>query len=205
MSRSTYLWRTLTPRQREDLMAWRKRQGLPWHRPPHRASERTRYHVTAACFEHRPYIGQSEERMQAFCQRLLGVFKAHDALIHAWCVLPNHYHALIETTAILAVLADLGRMHGRLSFEWNGQENTRGRQVWCGAAERYMRNDAHFWATMNYIHHNPVHHGYVEKWEQWPFSSAPAFLKSVGRERAETIWREYPILDYGRGWDDPQM
>jgi len=26
-----------------------------------------------------------------------------------------------------------------------------------------MRNDAHFWATMNYVHHNPVPHGYVQR------------------------------------------
>jgi hypothetical protein len=27
----------------------------------------------------------------------------------------------------------------------------------------------------------------------------------VGRETAEKIWREYPILDYGKKWDvDPQ-
>ncbi|PYK60819.1 MAG: hypothetical protein DME21_10750, partial [Verrucomicrobia bacterium] len=77
--------------------------------------------------EHRHYIGQNGERMQTFCDALLGVFAKRQALIHAWCVLPNHYHALIETREILAVLADLGRMHGRLSFEWNGEELTRGR------------------------------------------------------------------------------
>ena len=119
--------------------------------------------------------------------------------------MPNHYHALIETTEILAVLADLGRMHGRLSFEWNGEENTRGRQVWCGAAERYMRNDAHFWATMNYIHHNPVHHGYVAHWQDWPFSSASEYLAAIGREEAARLWKEYPVLDYGKGWDEAKF
>jgi putative transposase len=205
MGRPTYLWRKLTPGQREDLMAWRQRQELPWHRPPHRASEKVRYHITAACFEHRHHIGHSDERMQSFCDTLLGVFKSHSALIHAWCVLPNHYHALIETAEILIVLAGLGRMHGRLSFSWNGEENLRGRQVWCGAAERYMRNDTHFWATMNYVHHNPVHHGYVKQWHDWPFSSAQEYLEQMGREFAAKTWREYPILDYGKGWDDPDL
>ncbi len=205
MSCPTYLWRKLTPKQRDELMAWRKQQGLPWHRPPHRTSEKTRYHVTAACFEHAPFIGHSRDRMEIFCGTLLGVFRSRNALIHAWCVMPNHYHALIETTEILAVLADLGRMHGRLSFEWNGEENTRGRQVWCGAAEHYMRNDAHFWATMNYIHHNPVHHGYVAHWQDWPFSSASEYLAAIGREEAARLWKEYPVLDYGKGWDEAKF
>jgi putative transposase len=205
MTRPTYLWRQLTAKQREELMAWRKRQGLPWHRPPHRASEKTRYHVTAACFEHRHYIGHGPERMQSFCETLVGLFDAKGARTHAWCVLPNHYHALIETTGILAVLTELGRMHGRLSFRWNGEEHSRGRQVWCGAAERYMRNDGHFWATMNYVHHNPVHHGYVQHWQEWPFSSAQEYLAQMGWQFAERIWREYPILEYGKGWDNPDF
>ena len=187
------------------MLEWRKRQGLPWHRPPHRGGEKTRYHVTAACFEHRPFIGQSVERLESFCSTLLSVTQGHGTQIHAWCVLPNHYHALIETTAILKVLADLGRMHGRLSFQWNGEEQTRGRQVWCGAVERFMRNDAHFWATMNYVHHNPVHHGYVEHWQDWPFSSAQEYLAGMGREEATRIWNDFPVLDYGKGWDAPSM
>jgi len=205
MSGTTYLWRKLTSKQREGLMVWRKRQGLPWHRPPHRAGDKTRYHVTAACFEHRHYIGWNEDRMQSFCDTLLAVFKGRSALIHAWCVLPNHYHALIETSDILGVLNDLGRMHGRLSFLWNGEENARGRQVWCGVAERYMRNDAHFWATLNYVHNNPVHHGYAGCWQDWPFSSAQEYLAEMGRMFAEKTWREYPILGYGKGWDDAAL
>jgi len=205
MSQPAYLWRNLSPKQREDLMFWRKRQGLPWHRPPHRASENTRYHVTAACFEHRHYIGHSPQRMQAFCGRLLGVFQQRHTLIHAWCVLPNHYHALIETTAILDLLADLGRMHGRLSHDWNGEEQTRGRQVWCGAVERYLRNDAHFWATINYVHNNPVHHGYVQRWQDWPFSSTDEYLAQMGHDEAARVWKQYPVRNYGKGWDDSEL
>ena len=205
MDKRTYLWRKLTPRQRADLMIWRKRQGLPWHRPPHRASEKTRYDLTAACFEHRHYLGHTPERMEAFCSTLLGLFQQRAALVYAWCLLPNHYHALIETGEILAVLADLGRMHGLLSFRWNGEEQTRGRQVWCGAVERYLRSDAHFWATMNYVHHNPVHHGYVRRWQDWPFSSATEYLTRIGRAEAARLWEAYPVLDCGKGWDDPEL
>jgi putative transposase len=205
MSAPTYIWRKLTPKQREDLLGWRKQQGLPWHRPPHRADPSTQYHITAACYEHRPYIGHGRERMESFSATLLGVFTARKAQIHAWCVLPNHYHALIETAVVLDVLADVGRMHGRLSFQWNGEEQTRGRQVWCGAAERFMRNEGHFWATLNYVHNNPVHHGYVQCWQDWPYSSANEYLTQMGREEAARIWKEFPILDYGKGWDDAKL
>ena len=68
-----------------------------------------------------------------------------------------------------------------------------------------MRSEAHIYATVNYIHHNPVHHGYVERWQEWPYSSAADYLESVGGDEAARRWREYPILDFGKGWDDPEM
>jgi len=54
---------------------------------------------------------------------------------------------------------------------------------------------------MNYVHNNPVHHGYVDRWTDWPWSSAEKYLEAVGRDRASEIWREYPLLDYGKKWD----
>jgi putative transposase len=205
MSTPAYLWRKLTDKQRDELMSWRKRQGLPWHRPPHRAGEHQRFHVTAACYEHAPHIGWRPERMIQFSELLVATLNQHETQVHAWCVLPNHYHALVETRRILEVLKSLAQMHGRTSFAWNKGEATRGRQVWCGAAERYMRNDGHFWATLNCVHHNPVHHGYATRWQEWPFSSAREYLEMMGREFAEQTWKEYPLLDYGQGWDDPSL
>jgi putative transposase len=61
--------------------------------------------------------------------------------------------------------------------------------------------ERHFCSTLNYVHHNPVHHGYVEHWQDWPWSSAAKFLQHIGREGAKEIWDKYPILDYGKKWD----
>jgi len=58
-----------------------------------------------------------------------------------------------------------------------------------------MKSDRHFWATLNYVHHNPVHHSYVQLWQDWPFSSVAAFLTEMGRERAAELWKAYPIRD----------
>jgi putative transposase len=64
-----------------------------------------------------------------------------------------------------------------------------------------MKSERHFWATLNYVHHNPVKHRYVKRWVDWPWSSAARYLEEVGREEAERIWSEYPVLDYGKQWD----
>jgi putative transposase len=200
-----YRWRQLTPHERQELVAWRKSRSMPWHSPPHSGSQRGEYHVTAACFEHHPIIGNSLARMETFSVTLVRTLETLANGIHAWCLLPNHYHVLVSAPDLPVLLSGLGKMHGRTSFAWNGEEHCRGRKVWFNAVDRYMRSDAHHWATMNYIHHNPVRHGYVEKWQDWPFSSATEYLRQMGPDRAADLWREYPILDYGKGWDDPGL
>jgi putative transposase len=202
MSRPVYLWRQLTPEQQARVLVWRKENKRPWHAPPHRPNCFHRhFHITAACYEHRPHIGLSPERMDAFSEALLAVLAAHAARTVAWCVLPNHCHALVETPNVLRLVWELGRFHGRTSHAWNGEEGTRGRQVFHRAVERAMRSERHFWATVNYVHHNPVHHGYARLWTDWPWSSARDYLREVGREEAERIWRDFPVRDYGQGWD----
>ncbi len=198
-----YLWRKLNDEQREDLLTWRKEHQRPWHSPPHRDSDRTdAYLFTAACYEHQYHIGHSVERLRDFEERLLKTAREHTHTIVAWVVLPNHYHFLARTASAKAVLAALGKMHGSLSHQWNGEEGTRGRQVWCRAVETEMKSERHFWATVNYIHHNPVKHRHVSKWQDWPFSSVHEFLAARGREEALALWQEYPVEDYGKGWDD---
>ena len=78
MSQPEYRWRQLTPKQRAELLAWRKERGHPWHSPPHRPNfGHLRFHISAAGFEHQSYIGHSPERMDDFARDLLAVFAAH--------------------------------------------------------------------------------------------------------------------------------
>ncbi|MCE5231117.1 hypothetical protein LLG95_16190 [bacterium] len=200
-----YEWRKLTPEIRAKIMVNRRIKRLPMHSPPHEDRGVRNYHISAACYEHESYIGHSPERMDTFETELLAVFEKRSDHLYAWCVLPNHYHALIRAENVKATLYELGELHGRTSFSWNGEENTRGRKVWYNAVDRAIRSDRHFWATMNYVLHQPVHHQYTRKWQEWPYSSAEEYLKRVGEKRALEIWREYKIDDYGKGWDDAEM
>lgn len=206
MSESRYRWRRLTDQERAETLAWRKQHQRPWHSPPHAPGfQNDAFHVTAACFEHRPYIGRGPERLESFSCALLSVLSQHASQTVAWCVLPNHYHALVRTPDVLKLVRELGLLHGRSSYAWNGEEGTRGRKVFFRCVEREMRSEAHFFATLNYVHHNPVHHKYVEKWTDWPWSSAAEFLERAGKLEAERIWKEYPVRDYGKGWDDAEL
>jgi len=203
MSTSSYIWRQLTSEQREEVLKWRKDNARPWHAPSHRPNYgHLHFLVSAACYEHEPHIGLSPQRMDNFCATLLDIVQQEAARTVAWCVLPDHYHVLVEATNILKLLHELGRFHGRTSHAWNGEECKRGRQVFHRALERFMRSERHFFATINYVHNNPVHHGYVRLWADWPWSSAAEYLAQMGRVEAARVWAEYPVRDYGKKWDE---
>jgi len=197
-----YDWRKMKPDERESILAVRRSRQHPWHSPPHLDFEgEFQYLISAACYEHVAVIGKNLERMTECEEDLLSTCRELGCETYAWCVLPNHYHVLLKTGQIKKLRAELGQFRGRSSFAWNGEDEQRGRKVWHNCFERPMKSDRHLWATMNYIHHNPVHHRYVEQWQDWPWSSAAGFVEHVGRERAQELWRDYPILDYGKKWD----
>src|SRR5262249_942473 len=140
IDRPMYVWRRLTPAQREAVMEERKQYPRPWHGPPHHVAESGLYLLSAACYEHRPVIGFSPQRMAAFEAELLETVHEHCEAVFAWVVLPNHYHLLAQAPDIEGLLSALGRLHGRTSFRWNGEEICRGRQVWHRAAETEMKS-----------------------------------------------------------------
>jgi len=200
-----YQWRKLIEDERKALLVHRRECGHPMHSPPHYVGESGYYHLSAACYEHKPWIGISPQRMTDFSHALVDILLALGASCDAWCVLPNHYHVLVKTEDLERTIGELGHLHGRASYFWNGVEGRRGRKVWCSPSNRIIRSERHYWATMNYVHHNAVHHGYSEKWQEWPYTSAHEYLETIGEEEAIRQWKEYPILDYGKGWDDPAV
>lgn len=196
-----YEWRKASPDERARMLRERKLRGHPWHSPPHLEGSTSLYHICAACYEHEPYIGTTLDRLQNFSEALLETLGDLAAEIFAWSVLPNHYHAQLRLQGGLKnFIKELGKLHGRTSFKWNGEENCRGRKIWCNAIDRWIRDERHFWTALNYIHHNPVKHGLVQKWQEWPFSSAREYFDKVGKEKAREIWFAYPVKEYGNDW-----
>ncbi len=196
-----YEWRKLTKKGQKELLEYRKANKKPWHTPPHIQGNKNYFLITAACYEHKPVIGKNLNRLDEFEEFLYETAKTCVESINAWVVLPNHYHILVRTDDVFVILKKLGKLHGKISCLWNGEENKRGRQVWHGAAEHGIKSERHFWATINYIYNNPVKHGYVKKWGDWTFSSFNLYLENVGRKEAEKVWREYDISDMGKEWD----
>lgn len=198
-----YEWRKMTARRQAEILDLRRRSQSPWHSPPHYSKEGSHFfHLTAACYEHRPIIGTSSGRMAAFENDLRETVGLFGNRVMAWCVLPNHWHALIQTDALKETIKKIGNLHGRSSFRWNQEDDSHGRTCWHRCSDRRIRSDDHRFAAQNYIHHNPVKHGYVKKWEEWPFSSAMDYIEKMGHDAVLAQWKKYPVLEMGAGWDD---
>jgi len=195
----------MTAEQKANLLSLRKSQNLPWHSPPHKDGGSSRFHITASCFEHKNLIGENPQRIDIFATTLVELFLTGSNDLIAWCVLPNHYHMLVKTDNILLLLKNLGRLHGKTSFLWNGEDNQRGRKVWCNSLETAIKSTSHYYSTINYIHNNPTHHGYVKRWDEWPFGNAKDYLDAIGIDKAAEMFKQYPISGYGEDWDPPKM
>ncbi len=196
-----YNWRKMTEEQQDEVLKSRQGNKIAWHSPPN-GYTKTWYHISAACFEHKNIIGSSAERMVDFENKLRIKLSSVSESIISWCIMPNHYHILIQAMNISACKKELGKLHGSTSFLWNKEDNIQGRKCWHRCLAKKIKSEEHLFATINYIHNNPVKHKYVSKWQDWTFSSAKNYLDDVGFEHAKKMWLEYPVLNMGNGWDD---
>jgi len=196
-----YEYRRLTPEERATLLEQRRARGYPPHSPPHPVVDRPFYLLTAACYEHKPHMMASQRRRQLLDAHVEQFRQAGGELV-AWAVLPNHYHVLAGV-ADVAVLGELFRAtHGRLSRQWNMEDHALGRKVWYCYSDRAIRSEGHYLTTLNYIHYNPVKHGWAESPYDWAESSVGWYLQDFGREWLRDLWVRYPLRAYGQGWDD---
>ena len=74
--------------------------------------------------------------------------------------------------------------------------------MWYHFTDRKIRNEVHYWKAINYIHYNPIKHGWAEKMDDWSESSFHDYYEDCGREWLVEKWKEYQIGNFGKGWDD---
>src|SRR5580658_6114314 len=110
-----YEYRKMTPEQREAVVQKRCQRGFPRHRPPHLDAPGEFRIVTATCFEHKEILS-TFERLLWFETELLQLFTDLCIPCTAWCVLPNHYHVLVQIADIKVFGKAIGQLHGRTSF-----------------------------------------------------------------------------------------
>ena len=108
-------------------------------------------------------------------------FDAQRYRIHAWCIMPNHVHALLTPLADWTLSAIT---HSWKSFTSKRANVLLGKQGAFWAPEYYdraIRDGEHYTTAVNYIAKNPVKANLCATPEDWRFSSASRGESQQGR------------------------
>jgi REP element-mobilizing transposase RayT len=101
-------------------------------------------------------------------------------LLHAYVIMPNHVHILLEPRLPLAKIT--GVIKGVAARDANATLGCSGKPFWQDESfDHWIRNSAEFARICHYIEWNPVRAGLVVRPEDWKWSSAGSlFFKGTG-------------------------
>ena len=175
-----------------------------YHNPPHLYTDNTAYIITASTMNKQKYLNDDAKK-QILQTIILKSVEELGFAIFAWVILDNHYHILIRVAHGKVLGRLLNRINGRSSYEINKLEKKRGRKIWYSYWDTCIRDESDFYRRFNYIHNNPVKHGYIDKPNRLPsykHSSYPYYIRVKGEDWCNDVFRRYPIIDFTARYDD---
>jgi putative transposase len=152
------------------------------------------YHVTSRGNEKKSIFLDKVDRAKFL--RILREYRSrHGIVIHAYVLMNNHYHLLLETPRgnLLRV------MHG-INSGYTGYFNRKYQRVGHLFQGRYrallVEKDQYLLSLSRYIHLNPVRAGVASRPEKYPYSSYGGYIGTRVRED----WVEYDgvLSQFGR-------
>lgn len=126
---------------------------------------------------------------------------AHPFIIHGWVVLPDHLHCVLELPpgdadfALRWRLIKMGFSKRLPAVERRsavrrarGERGLWQRRFW----EHLIRDEADFAAHMDYVHINPVKHGYAAGPGEWPYSTFHRLVEAgiYPADWAGSVWED---------------
>ena len=136
------------------------------------------YHVTSRGNEKKPVFKIDQDR-DNFLHILQHVNKRYNWICHAYCLMSNHYHLLIETPdgnlasgmrQLNGVYTQLfNRLHGRIGHLFQGRYKA-----------ILIQKDSHLLEVCRYVVLNPIRTKMGETPDSWKWSS---YLATAGRTR----------------------
>lgn len=171
------------------------------HHPPHIYADDTFYFVTAATLDRARLFAHPRYKLH-LQDEILELAPDYGLELKAWVILDNHYHLLFHLAEGRKLFRFFQRLHAKTATTFNEWDQQPGRQVWWNYWDWCIRNERDYWTHINYIHYNPIKHGYVQTLREWPYSSLHGYLEERGREWIDDCWRRYPIREFEVDHDD---
>lgn len=109
-----------------------------------------------------------------------GAAKRFGCPVHAYCLMTNHFHALVQSgEQPLGVLMHLTELRFARYFNW--RNDTTGHVFQNRYKSIICKDNRQLLTTLRYIHLNPVSAGLVQDPSDWPWSSHRAYLGASDR------------------------
>jgi putative transposase len=170
------------------------------------------YHVTSRGNERKP-IYLEEADFQRFLETTAQVCERYNWVIHAYCLMTNHYHLLVETPDANLSLG-MRQLNGVYTQLFNRAHKRVGHLFQGRYKALLVQKDSYLLEVSRYIVLNPVRAAMVDHCIEWPWSSygftcdqqqAPEWLAVdqllllFARERTEAITRYQDFVMRGVG------
>lgn len=75
-------------------------------------------------------------------------------------------------------------------------------KIWYQYLDHVINGETDFYRHLNYIHQNPVKHGFCKDLLDYKFSSIHKHVKEFGKEWITDCFRKYPIVDFQPSFKD---
>lgn len=97
------------------------------------------------------------------------------ATVLAYVVMPDHLHLVLGPNERTSHGRFMRHLKGRFAHRWNRTHNRSGAVWQARFHEKALRTEKALIAAVDYVHHNPVAAGLVDRPEDYPWSSARQF------------------------------
>jgi len=144
------------------------------------------YHIVNRGVEQRVVFEEKED--YTYFEELMCFYaKSHNITIHNYCLMPNHYHLLIEVKG-----QNLSKYMRQLNMNYAiyfNKKYKRSGHLWQGRFKSwFVTDEAYLYTLILYIENNPVKAGMVSVPEAYPYSSANYLLAHTIPECLQRSW-----------------
>ena len=165
------------------------------HTPPHRTSEPGMYMITGGTFRKQFFL-DTNEKLSLLTNIIFDTVDKFSFSLEAWAILGNHYHLTLFTGSNSNFISKfISKIHGLSAIHINRIDNLPKRKIWYHYWDTAINYQKSYYARLNYVNKNPVHHGIVEKaveyyWcseAKFKYNLNPAFRRTVNSFKFDKI------------------
>lgn len=147
-----------------------------WHHSPTHVFEPNQQYMVTAGTLHKQMLFKGEALLELLQKHLFSLCAKFRWELQAWALFPNHYHFIAKAPEDAKTLKTLIRhLHSLTARELNRLDGCSGRKVWFQYWDTCLTYEKSYYARLNYVMNNPVHHGLVPVASSYPFCSAGWF------------------------------